>query len=240
MVPKDKRLAAYAWQFIKSSGLGECTQLCDVGEIEHVCDLIPEEFALARAGQGARLSSLDTILSASLVRYLEHLKERQEEQDRARREKYAAMGIDSQRIGGGRPMELCPTLDFLQEIENVKEALADGPWDERTADEVSHRLRYAWFRWVAYLSSVHMWQNLPRHVAAKKVKDEQASQSRENAKKGGRKPTHDWPGIFAAYDQLWPEKGRDTAAIVAARFSGTGVTADAIRRKVKALDKKTG
>jgi hypothetical protein len=240
MVPKDKRLAAYAWQFIKSSGLGECTQLCDVGEIESICDQVPEEFALAREGYPTRMGRFDTHLIPALIRYLEHLKERQEEQDRARREEYAAMGIDGQSIRGGRPMELHPTLDFIREIENVKGALADGPWDERTADEVSHRLRYAWFRWVAYLSSVHMWQNLPRHVAAKKVKGEQASQSRANAKKGGRKPKHDWPGIFAAYDQLWPEKGRDTAAIVAARFSGTGVTADAIRRKAKARDKKTG
>lgn len=240
MVPKDKRLAAYAWQFIKSSGLGECTQLCDVGEIEHVCDLIPEEFALARAGQAARLSGLDTILSASLIRYIGHLKERQEEQNRKRCEELKAQGVVNPRIGGGRPMELQPTLDFLQEIENVKEALADGPWDERTADEVSHRLRYAWFRWVAYLSSVHMWQELPKHVAAKKVKREQALQSKANGQKGGRDLKYDWPRILAVYDQLYPEWGRFTAQKVADRFAETGVKADSITRKANARKNQSG
>lgn len=240
MNQKDKRLAAYAWQFIKTAGLGECTQLCDVGEIEHVCDLVSEEFALARAGHAASLPSLDTKLIVSLFGYLDHLKARQEEQNRKRLDELRAQGIRNPRIGGGMPMEWGATVDFIEAIEGVKRALAGGPWDERTADEVSHRLRYAWFRWVAYLSSVHMWQELPKHVAAKRVKGEQALQSRKNGKRGGRRAEHNWPSILAAYDQLRPSKGRDTAGIVAARFTSSGVTPDAIRKKVRARGNQTG
>jgi len=154
---KGARLTAKFRDLVtKEAGLGECSQLCDVGQMEHVCSLITEAYIAARDGIEPGLShGLKSLLLAPLQRLLPTL-------------------TVSRRNGrsSGIRMELQPTSELIVAVEEVIRRIDDGPWDEARATEAAHRLRYAWAIWIAYLSSYWMTFEVPKRLAELHVQRE--------------------------------------------------------------------
>ena len=139
---------------IKSAGLGECSQLCDVAQIEHVCELVEDELTAAAVsglpGRGTA-EALRTLLVLPLQNYLATLR-------LSRLRNRAGVGV-------GLRMETFPTIELIQAAENVCVRLQFGPCDRGPMREDALCLRNAWFRWAAYVASYWVTDKVPELLA---------------------------------------------------------------------------
>ncbi|NBD19521.1 hypothetical protein GTZ97_02380 [Aquabacterium fontiphilum] len=221
---------------MKTPGFGECLQLCDVGELEHVCDLIPEAFTAARCGNGEAYGlhlSLRKNLHAPVLRYVEELERWQDATSNRRRQALEKLSGQPVRIARSERMEMQPSLDFLEQIERIADRIEFGPWSPEDAEDCAARLRHAWYRWIAYLSSYWMWARVPRILAGQKL-------SQANGKKAARDGTPgrtrllDHDAIYKKLCELQSTHGRAAAGIVARIF---GCTARYVR-EIEAREKR--
>lgn len=230
-------LDVFVNEVIKAPGFGECSQLCDVTELEQVCDLIPEAFAAARHGHAAsyRLHlSLMENLHGPVFRFTEELEKWQDEVSKRRQEALEKLSGKPIRSGSATRIEMQPSLDFLEHIEGVADHIEFGPWSEADAEACADRLRMAWYKWIACLSSYWMWSKVPRFLAASKLSKRNGSMPAQGGKPG-RPARLDKVAILKAYDDIYPSKGSAAAGIVAARF---GCTAKRVREIVRNRDNK--
>jgi hypothetical protein len=130
--------------------------------------------------------------------------------------------------------ELQPSLDFLEHIEGVADHIEFGPWSE--ADEVActDRLRQAWYKWIAYLSSCWMSTRVPEELARPLLARRNGRMPARDGKPG-RPAKLDKTAMLKAYDELLPSKGSGTADIVAARF---GCDPQTVRKHVRQRDRE--
>lgn len=231
-------LDAFVNEVIKAPGFGECLRLCDVAELEHVCDLIPEAFAAAEHGHAASYGlhlSLMKNLHGPVSRFTEELEKWQDEVSKRRQDELKKRSGEPIRIGSATRIEMQPSLDFLENIEGVADHIEFGPWSEADAEACADRLRMAWYKWIACLSSYWMWSQVPRLLARPKLSKRNGGMPARDGKPG-RPALLDWDEVLKTYRELLPNKGRSTAAIVAKRY---GCTATTVRKKARLMDELT-
>ena len=230
-------LDAFVHEVLKAPGFGECLQLCDVAELDHVCGLIPEAFAATRHGQvdayGLHLSLMKN-LHGPVYRYVEELERWQDKVNEIRQRAFEKLSGGPVRMGPATRVELQPSLDFLEHIEGVADHIEFGPWSEADAVACADRLRNAWYKWSACLSSYWMWSQVPRMLARLRLARHNGGQPAKDGKPG-RPARLDKAAILKAYDELFPSKGSATAGIVATRF---GCTAKRVREIDRERDGK--
>lgn len=185
---------------MKSAGLGECSQLCDVAEVEHVCDLVLEEFAAARLGAACRppafIAALQQNLIAPLVRYAGTL----------------AVPKRSDGFGAGRRMEAQPTAELISAAAEVQRHLADGPWAETDAKRAAQLLETAWLRWIAYVSSYWLWDRVPALLVEKQIRREQGKLGKGVPRTGEMRATSNKDAIIRLAERLAKTKAAHEVA----------------------------
>lgn len=196
---------------IKEAGLGECSQLCDASEVEHVCDLVREAFKAAQCGSKTDLpNGLQTFLILPLQRYVSTLTIR------------GRKGVRS-----GVRMELEPTLTLIASAEEVIRRIDVGPWTEARADESMHLLRYAWCRWVTYVASYWLTIEVPVRLVEKAARREQGRLGGTTLKRGLQRSTGKAAEIVLKYSELLVKGNKTPAGVVARQFE---VTATYVRQ----------
>lgn len=199
-------------EVVNEPGLGECSQLCDVNQMEHVCSLVVEAFAAARHGSSSGLSRpLNTLLLEPLRRFL--------------------LTLGTPRRKGrnrGDRTELQPTRDLIAAAEEVIRRIDAGPWDESRAAESATRLRYAWAIWIAYIASYWMTFEVPLRLVEKEVRREQGRLGGRTPKRGTQRSTGKAAEIVAKYIDLAARMDADKVAGATARH--LEVTATYVRR----------
>ncbi len=135
----DRALRPFLDQVFKEPGFGECTQLCDVGTVERVCEMVPEAFEVAGLGhEPGLLPSLRFNLYEPLFRFAQ-------ESERWAQEKRA------ERVSGGLGenfivQELEATVLFMDQLDEIFEALQQGPWSDEDALQCESMLRSSWLK----------------------------------------------------------------------------------------------
>ena len=212
-VTKGARLTAKFRELaIKESGLGECSQLCDVGQMEHVCLLITEAFIAARLGIKPGLSqALKSLLIDPLQRFLPTLT--------VPHRKGRSYGVR---------MELQPTLELIFAAEEVIHRLDAGPWDEARAIEVGVRLRYAWAIWIAYLASYWMTFEVPKRLAEQRVRRAHGAIGGKVVKQGLERSTGTADQIVASYEDM--QKRMESHQVAGAVANKLDMTPQWVRR----------
>ena len=199
-------------QVIKEAGLGECSQLCDALEMEHVCDLVRSAFEAARYGSKTGVSTgLQTLLIEPLQRYV------------------PTLTVPTRKgVRSGVRMELEPTFKLIESAEEVIHRIQVGPWSEARAEETAHLLRYAWCAWITYVASYWLTFEVPVRLVEKKVRREQGRLGGKAARSGLQRTTDKPKEIVAKYIELSKKmEARQVAGAVARQLA---VTAQYVRR----------
>jgi len=200
-------------RLLASAGLGECSQLCDVWQMEHVCELLPDAFFAAQLGEKQGLThGLRTLLIEPLYRFLPTL----------------TVPARKGGIGRGRRMELAPTLELIEAAEEVIRRIESGPWDEQSAEAARHLLRYAWVSWIAYVASYWMSSEVPKLLVAKQVRREQGRLGGKASKAGTRRASANAEKIVELYEKL--SKKLEPAQVAGAVAIQLSVTSTWVRR----------
>jgi len=155
---------------VAPGGAAEFTMLCDVAEVEHVCELLRAAFSEGRVGVISDLpDGIERLLTEPLRRYADSLEVlTDKEQERVRRG-----------LAAGRRMEAMPTAELLEAIEDVRTRVQFGPWDYTSEEQAVGMLSGAWFKWIAYAASYWMWKRMPELLAQPQI-------SRELGRMGGQ------------------------------------------------------
>jgi hypothetical protein len=201
---------------LDEAGLGECLQLCDAGQMEHVCDLVPEAFISAMHGQPPGLiHGLRENLQGPLSRYVPTL----------------TVPRRPPGFGSGVRMELAPTLALIDAVEEVIRRIEVGPWDDASAADAKHLLRYAWCNWIVYVASYWMWAEVPILLASKALRREHGRLGKGVPRVGVERKTDRSSEIIQAAERLAKTMAAESVAGAVARH--LGVSAHWVRRVLK-------
>jgi hypothetical protein len=218
----------------QAPGFGECTQLCDVVVLDEVCSQIPEVFHALRHGHSAGLRhGLRVNLYEPLMRYLVDLEAERVSfvQDWGHQMKTApqpgqshqewehSVSLEVERriqsadavIG----LELEATLRLVDHLDDREDQFENGPWDEQSATDAEHGLRYAWYQWIASIACARIHFTLPREKARA---HRHGAMSNKDGTAGRPADTARNEAIVAAVNRLMPSLGRNVWTRVAEDF----------------------
>lgn len=208
---KGQRIELEARQAVlKQVGLGECSQLCDVFQMERVCEGLTEAFyARALGGSSSFGASLEQFLIQPLVGYL------------------GTLNVKPRRVAGvpvrtGQRMEVVPTLGLIEAAERAQRALNAGPWSDAERSATVEALRNAWCQWIAYVASYWITEQVPKLLAAKAARKEQGRLGGTQSKQGEQRSTSTAPKIVELYERLAKTKAaHEVAGAVAVQLGMT-------------------
>ena len=190
----------------------EFTLLCDVAEVERICELVTEAFAGRRLGGGEAgfTVSLKRRLVYPLQRFMDSL----------------APADDASHLGVR--VEIQPTRELLSAIERIVDQMERGPWDVRTGELAASDLQAAWFKWIAYVASYWLWAKVPELLAQVEIRREQGRLGGKATKRGQQRRSDKKFEIVSRYGDLRRTMApRDVAGAVARQL---GCTATYVRQ----------
>lgn len=171
---------------MKTAGLGECSQLCDVYQMERVCELVSGAFHMARNGSPSSLpESLKSLLIAPLRRYL-----------------FTLTARGSRRARSAVRMEVAPTLTLIAAAEAVISGVRVGPWGEGEAEAAAVSLRFSWAIWISYVASYWLTVEVPKRLADHQVQRAHGAIGGATPKKGPDRSTDKAFEIVETYKEL--------------------------------------
>lgn len=173
-------------------------QLFDIGEMEHVCDLVRKSYDPAPKGHRIGLAQSLTRL---LLRPVENMIQRLHETGR---------GVNASEFDAADELRTC--------TENVSKLLAmsDGATCSKDeARELAGDLCNAWTKFIAYGSAFRMYHDMPREVDTNKRKTA-AMRDKRDALAYGARVDHNL--VINRYAELVAAKVRGKRKTVAAEF----------------------
>ena len=205
--------AQYRESVMKTAGLGECSQLCDIFQMERVCEeYVGGAFQMARDGAYSDLpDSLQDLLIAPLYRYLSTLT--------ARGSKSARSGVR---------MEVEPTLRLIASAEAIVISIRVGPWDDDRAQAAALSLRYAWCVWIAYVASYWLTVEVPKRLAEQGVRRAHGAMGGKTPKQGFERSTARAEIIVSACEEA--QKRLDPHEVAGTVANKLNVTPQWVRR----------
>lgn len=228
----DRGLRPFIDEVFREVGFGECTQLCDVSQVQRVCgELLPDAFDWLNtrhgiAGEHQLLKSLQDLLWEPLLRYAEQLEKSQADF----RERRLASGLG----GNGGSQELQSTLEFMESIEDVREWLRLGPWSDEDGAACAAILELAWYKWIATIATAHLAYKVPVAIARARA----APALSKGGAPPGRPPDLDKDRIFKRCQEMERLLGRSGAAgAVAKEFDCSATRVREVRREYEAKQK---
>jgi hypothetical protein len=238
---KESPLTDFVDRFITAPGFGECTQLCDVVMLDHVCELIPEAFHVLRNGHASEFpATLRSNLYEPLFRYLKEL-ERDRlalvadwQGDLLKRLDVAdteAVKRDAKRraAGGMVMIEQEATLHFVDQLDELAVQFEQGPWEEEDADQATHAVRYVWYRWIASISCARIHYDAPRKKA---IGQRNGLKANVDGTAGRKKATDD-AAILRKLKELEASSGKRAAVQETADYFGCSRTKVAQLRQAR-------
>jgi hypothetical protein len=207
------------------SGVGgeaEFTKLCDVAELEHVCDVLRSAI---EDGASGVLDAIDERLIRPLQRYAETLAlPTKAQQERLKR------GLSL-----GRRMETQPTADLLLALDEVRARVERGPWNHTSAEATVQKLSGAWFKWIAYVASHYLWHDVPKS-AAKQHASREFGREGGSARKKGQQRLSERAAKILARRAVLIAGGMEERYIAARIAEEEGITAKWVREVTHRAD----
>jgi hypothetical protein len=180
------------------TGDDELFQLFDIGEMEHVCELVKDSYDPAPKGHR---NGLAQSLTRLLLQPVENMIQRLHETGR---------GANASEFNAADELRTC--------TENVSKLLAmsDGATCSKDeASELAGDLCNAWTKFIAYGSAFRMYHDMPREVDTNKRKTAAMREARDALAYGSRVDHH---LVIERYAELVAARARGKRKTVAAEF----------------------
>jgi len=242
---KESPLRDFVDRFVTAPGFGECTQLCDVATLDHVCEQIPDAFYVLRNGHEPVLpASIRVNLYDPLFRYLEELElgrlalvdnwEKALLENRAERdpEAYAEnIKREAQRRRAGKMvmLEQEATLHFVDQLDELAYQFEQGPWEEDDAEQATEAVRNVWYRWIATISCARVHFDVPKRKATGQKNGLQSNRDGT----AGRVKVFDDAAILRKLAEFEASHGEREAVQLTADYFGCSRTKVAQLRKAR-------